>query len=243
MLRHTEHGAEMMEVYWSEFLDTPYHRALAAYKAGLSLQQAAAEVGRSCFWLMQTMRRHGEARRRRGPKAAKQQAGSKAAKQSSARNLEIAELRKTMTLDEIGQRYGITRERVRQICAKIDPVLAGKAAFVEKRRTESMARRTRTCARPGCDVVFVVRNQSFSTRHCSHSCATLHFSGTDEQENRDALKARADGWTWDRIGREIFGYDTKGSSPAITALTRVNRWAKRIGLDVDYLHGWRGRSK
>jgi hypothetical protein len=226
----------MMEVYWSEFLDTPYHRALTAYKAGKTLRQASSEVGRSAFWLMQRMKGQGEVRRGRGRTAA-------VAKPLSQRNLEIAELRKTMTLDEIGQRYGITRERVRQICAKIDPVLAGKAAFVEKRRTESMARRTRTCARPGCDVVFVVRNQSFSTRHCSHSCATLHFSGTDEQENRDALKARADGWTWDRIGREIFGYDTKGSSPAITALTRVNRWAKRIGLDVDYLHGWRGRSK
>jgi len=124
---------------------------------------------------LQAVRRlqRAELRKRKVRKPRRQRAGL-----NLTRDQEILRLRREegLTLQEIGQRMGLTRERVRQITQGLDPRAKDtRRRLVDesvRRRQERSERRRAGTAKP-CVVCWwpVVRGAKFKT--CSHVCAEL----------------------------------------------------------------------
>lgn len=228
----------MIEVYWSEFAGRPqvrpgnpmmwakYGAAIDDYKAGMPARVAASRNGVKMQTLYKAMKTLGVPKRGRGLNQKSPEANSRA--------IEMAELRKTMTLKAIGERYGITRERVRQIVNKHAPEInvAGKSATRAARKEQTRKKRTRMCQVCGNPFASPFKNQMTCGRKCGYVGLCM-----DEQKHRDAIFARVSGKTWDWIGREIYGSKSRQSGPI--AFVALRRWASRTGYDISYLKGLR----
>lgn len=245
---HPEKGrADMMEVYWSEFAGRPqvsakdarrltklqakYGPAIAAYQAGVNLKQAAAKSKSTGASLGRAMARLGIERRPQGTRIPKETAKQRAA--------DMLALYKTMTLQEIGDKYGVTRERVRQIITEADKdgAKATKLARFAQRHAEIIKRDTRLCVT--CGKTFTAKDHK--QKHCSRKCGCGTKPRIDEQKHRDALAARENGIGWARIGREIYGSACK--HPQIVAYQAFTRWAKRTGYDASWLKYKQGSNR
>ena len=135
------------------------------------------------------------------------------------RVLNMVELRKTgLTYQEIGDQYGITRERVRQLLKPVAPKLCGNGITLGIVPSRAKVRRF-NCAHCGkaCE-----RPASVSTRHCSQKCAVA--AKTDNATPRKIKQMRANGMTWEAAGRK-FWPDVK--QPGTYACKSVTRWEQR----------------
>ena len=152
------------------------------------------------------------------------------------RDAEIVNLRRSgMMLTEIGAKYGITRERVRQIIVRLGPDL-----------TDDMAREVRLGPKEHCAVCgieFQYRNRARKT--CgSPKCHKTYIATkppvlTDKQREygEKILSLRAFGMTWKEISRHVWPDIPKANGEnayAAHAQAYAKIYAKKTGEDVSW---------
>ena len=149
---------------------------------------------------------------------------------------EIAELRRRgFTLQQIGSRFGITRERVRQRLKRYgDPGLIGRAAPVHiTRRQQTIERLTRVCENCGASFVAQAANPGrFCSQRCFRVASHNQFCALAEK----IIKARRQGMTWAQAWIAA-GYNDRRSYMASAAHTTVMRYSESENVDISDIFG------
>ena len=183
---------------------------------GMTLQEIAAEIGYGYGHLAHVVKQL-------GLKAARPKQSVEKIEANKARAAEFAALRPRLTFEEIGDRYGITRERVRQVLkAHGYTNLLGTHS-----RPWKWVRVTRICLH--CKTEFQVTPKS-RRKFCSRVCGRRYHEKSDLAEK--VIELRRSGKTWRECGEATFG---GVSQPATYAQQAAARWAKRRGLDYKQL--------
>lgn len=144
------------------------------------------------------------------------------------RDAEIINLRRSgMTLTEIGAKYEITRERVRQIIVRLAPDL-----------TDDVVRDARLGPLPKCPECGKELRRGGRNKTCgSHECRSIRWSNlTPMQRERGEriLTLRAFGMTWEEIANRVWPEKPKDTAYAAYAQTYAKTYAKKTGEDISW---------
>ena len=149
------------------------------------------------------------------------------------RYAEIVRLRREgKTLEEIGQMYGVTRERIRQICVKDDPEFTAADALVALKGPKP------TC--PVCGNEMRWSTKGTCSRECHAKWKSTHLTDKQRKYGEEILRLRATGMTWDGIGGVVMR-DLKCKSKGSHCQMYAKKYAKRTGEDISWafqgMHG------
>lgn len=147
----------------------------------------------------------------------------------------IARRKNGATYQEIGEEFGITRERVRQVLWRVRPDLCGGriGLGLAKRAEPSETVHCAHCGRP--KRVWPAHVRQRENHYCGYACMS-----SDRRDGRtaQAYKLRMQGLTWQAVGALIWP-DAK--QPATYAIMAVHRHGEYTGADVSDAFGRHGK--
>ena len=132
-----------------------------------------------------------------------------------------------LTYREIGEKFGVTRERVRQVLKELSPELCGHID----------SRQRMVCKQCG-EVVLKKKRWEFCSRRCSSKYKATHPTDREHEIFALCVEARKRGLSWRSVNKQLGWADTKTETP----LGLFKKICAKKGIDPSPYMGFCGRT-